>query len=182
MDLIRTPLTALALLMPCDDHQVVQSEIYGPVSLESSRNGVFGTLTEFAEPVGLSNEFSILSRLIWRIQIIKNLENNWDGNNACSFEKSVISNTIQLLQGIQVHLLSEIAVDDISPSPYGTIFLELDNGGEELSIEIGNSAIHYFSECEEGNTISSKTFNLESFKDCYDEINSEISRISLIES
>ena len=82
---------------------------------------------------------SLLNILENRLNLIKNLEENWDGYGASIISPEVIENTITFLNTLGER--SDIEEDDITPTPYGSIVVDL----PKVSIEIGKKKIGWFS-------------------------------------
>lgn len=71
-----------------------------------------------------------------RLREIEALEDGWDGYGATSIPKEVMKNTRTFIKTLGINL----APDDITPTPYGSIEIDL----ERVSIEIGIKQIGWF--------------------------------------
>lgn len=135
----------LAVMTSSNSLELPRNEFYVTPSIsQKSQEYLSNDLNLYARPISVSSENKKLSKYIPRIQEIGELKENWDGNGASNISESVIINLSTFLKYIPSFLLTEISQDDIFPSPYGTIYIESDNGVKEISIEIGEETFSYF--------------------------------------
>lgn len=81
-------------------------------------------------------------RLSFRLNDFLKLEKNWNGLGAIAPLQSTIENSKLIIDNLRDKHLKLLQLDDIVPSPYGTISLYFeDNENNELSIEIGKDSI-----------------------------------------
>jgi hypothetical protein len=81
--------------------------------------------------------------IIKEIIAFKSLINKWDGYNALPLEVDAAANAIYFISSLPVKSLKFL--DDYYPNPHGTITFEwINNSGEMLGLEIGNSAFSYY--------------------------------------
>lgn len=111
---------------------------------QKRRDTVFGYLTKYDISATVSNTSQKLSKYMERFNLISSLEYNWDGHKAVTISQEVIDNTKDLLRKIPDHLLVDLGIEDIVPSPYGTIVIETEKGDNEINIEIGKNEFSYF--------------------------------------
>lgn len=103
-----------------------------------------------------------LKKCFEKIQLISELEENWDGYDASVPSEKVINNTYDFLETIHQYN-TDIKVDDdeIVPTPYGSITIDLypfDNDKVLVSIEIGEKQIGWFTRCLVGGKIYKDAF------------------------
>jgi len=121
-------LPMLALLAPLNATELSPQEYFAPVvSQQVDAYSAFEDLNVYSRPVSVSSESQKILKFLGKLRTIKSLNNNWDGNNATKVEQIVIDNTVNFLRKI--------------PD-----FLIVEKGESEISIEIGDSEISYFSE------------------------------------
>lgn len=94
--------------------------------------------------------FTETDRLFNRLNEFLELENNWDGMGAVSPLFETIENAKMLIDILRDKYLKLLDIEDIVPSPYGTIsFYFEDSNGSELSVEIGKEFIGLSGEIED---------------------------------
>jgi hypothetical protein len=91
--------------------------------------------------------------IIEKIKSFQSLDNNWDGYGAAVPDSRVVSNSIAFLNSLPQSIVSDINKDNLVPTPYGTVVIDLAFNKELVSIEIGETKIGFFSEFEDGNDI-----------------------------
>ena len=80
-----------------------------------------------------------------RLSNISNLKNNWDGYGACQLDKIVLDNAAKFVEKVEEAGLSKfLDEDNIAPTPYGTIDVDLVSCNGIISVEIGKESIGYF--------------------------------------
>ena len=55
-----------------------------------------------------------------------------------------MANLSSLLEELPYHTLGLLSLEDIFPSPYGTLFLEIEKGQDEISVEVGDTELSYY--------------------------------------
>ncbi len=86
----------------------------------------------------------------YRITEIAQLKDNWDGYGALSTYKDVVNNSYRFLDA----LFSEYGIvnldrEDIYPTTYGSIVMEITSPVGMVSVEIGKHQIGFFTDFEE---------------------------------
>lgn len=86
----------------------------------------------------------------WRDRLSKIMSIPLDRNNEyfSSVDASVVSNVRDFLNQIDEDLLEYLDMEDILPTPYGTITLDFEKNNDTISIEIGESKIAFFTDFE----------------------------------
>lgn len=119
----------------------------------------------YAVPVNVDNTESIVAeaslynapikyvsendRLSEKLALIACLEDNWDSQGAIAPLYQTLENTKLVLQNLADKYLKLLDIDDIAPSPYGTVNLYFeDEKGNELNIEFGNQLMAMSGEIE----------------------------------
>ena len=83
--------------------------------------------------------------LIRDIVSFRSLQENWDGFGALPLEVESAAHAIELIDLLGSDAYGHI--DEIFPNPHGTLsILWINNSGEKLSLEIGNSSFSYYVE------------------------------------
>ena len=82
-----------------------------------------------------------------RIMQIGSLQANWDGHGAVKIPKKVVSNCLSFVKGLNKFKV-KIDSQDIVPTPYGTIDVDVTTKNGVISFEIGSSQLGYFTEFE----------------------------------
>ena len=90
-----------------------------------------------------------------KISEIDNLSDNWDGYNAIAPLKDVVKNTFKFVDCLFGDGYISVDENDIIPTPYGSIVLDVRTVMGLVSIEIGTSQLGYFTEYEKGDDMSS---------------------------
>ena len=81
-----------------------------------------------------------------RLQSLNKLADNWDGYGASRPHKLAIRQATAFLTGLHLKVLQYLDEEDIVPTPYGTIVIDLYREKNRLSIEFGESKVGFFSE------------------------------------
>jgi hypothetical protein len=81
-----------------------------------------------------------------RLQHISRLPEDWDGYGASSATHNVIKNTTRFLYTLQQEGIKMPKADDIYPTPYGTMVIELYNQYGLVSLEISDQQVGYFTD------------------------------------
>lgn len=139
---------ALALGIVFNSSPVCSQESYSTLLYENPYpDNVCGELNQYTSPILVTSIQEIATtKHLERILLISELEDNWDGNNGSKISVRVIENLILIIDSIPYYILLNIDIQDIFPSPYGTVFIEADKGENEICIEIGNSEMSYYGE------------------------------------
>lgn len=86
--------------------------------------------------------FSESTRIVNRALAFLDLGNGWSGAGTVPPKPSTLENVRFVCKNIKDNYLQLLHLDDVVPSPYGTISLYFEDvKGNELSIEIGSSEI-----------------------------------------
>jgi hypothetical protein len=93
-----------------------------------------------------------------RLQAINNLPLNWDGQDAVQIKREVIKNTVLFLEIIGEKRINYLDLDNIMPTPYGTIELDWQKPDYLISVEIGINKIGFFSKLPDKSNPSSNGF------------------------
>ena len=99
-----------------------------------------------------------------RLGEIAHLKDNWDGYGATSPKSTTIRQVMTTLRCFDLNVLQFLEEEDILPTPYGTIVIDLYRGSNRLSIEFGESKIGFFSELVNSQNIESEGVNYDSTK------------------
>ena len=117
--------------------------ISSPISIDGYSNAKYLPNYNFCiKPVNFNPQVDIIKR----ISELKDLTNNWDGYNAISPDVKVILNSIKFIKSLPDSLTTELNAADIIPTPYGTVVFDWKNGSDEISVEIGETNIGFFSD------------------------------------
>jgi hypothetical protein len=81
-----------------------------------------------------------------RLQHISRLPENWDGYGASSATRNVIKNASKFFRTLQQEGIKMPQTDDIYPTPYGTVVIELYNQYGLVSLEISDQKVGYFTD------------------------------------
>jgi hypothetical protein len=101
-------------------------------------------------PVKIDN----LSMLESRLNSFERLTPNWDGYDADSIDPRVIANSKKFLAALPEYVIDQIALDNITPTSYGTIVIDWGNEkGELISTELGIKSFGFFSEFIDSNPL-----------------------------
>ena len=88
-----------------------------------------------------------------RVAEISNLGEDWDGYGAKPFLSQVIKNTYKFIDTlVEYGCRDMIDADNITPTPYGTIEIDLYNTDGLISLEIGTHQIGFFTDFSTGRT------------------------------
>lgn len=97
-----------------------------------------------------------------KLNSFKLLATNWDGYGASSIDEITIINSKKFLGALPEHVVDNVDLDDITPTPYGTIVIDWRNSlGEMVSTEIGKNTFGFFSEFSDNESpkVDSVNFN-----------------------
>ncbi|MGV6862601.1 MAG: hypothetical protein ACWA41_12580 [Putridiphycobacter sp.] len=93
----------------------------------------------YSQPIKYVSELDILKKKLTKIS---ELDDNWNGMGAVPIQNSTLYNVELILEALKDKFVKLLDIDDIVPSPYGTISLYFeDNCGNEISVEIGSNEI-----------------------------------------
>lgn len=81
-----------------------------------------------------------------RIISFMSFSDNWDGHGAIKPLHRTIYNSILFTKLLPDSLLEILDLDEISPTPYGTIVIDFNGNGSLISVEIGEEEVGFFSE------------------------------------
>ncbi|MBO6828734.1 MAG: hypothetical protein JJ876_04150 [Muricauda sp.] len=130
-------------------------------SIGVETNYIFDDLNTFYKPYAeMTTEENKVSKFKGRLNKISSLKENWDGYKASVIDQSVIFHSMAFLGSIPSHLISKLEEENIHPTPYGTILIEIENNNDELSIEIGQNEFSFYFEQNE-HLISESTIEFE---------------------
>lgn len=80
-----------------------------------------------------------------RVREIATLKEGWDGFGATAISDQVIKNTFRLLDTIYNELSDiNIVPDDLTPTPYGSIEIDIETKKGLVSVEIGKRKLGFF--------------------------------------
>lgn len=89
---------------------------------------------------------ALLENFKSKLQSLTQLKDNWDGYSASQPSKRAIRQASVFLVGLPLKVLQYLDEEDIVPTPYGTIVIDLYRGKNRLSLEFGESKVGFFSE------------------------------------
>lgn len=113
------------------------------------------SLSDYALPVKSASEIYILG-ILDKIKSFEFLDENWDGFGAVAPERGVVNNTIAFISALPQTITSRIKMENLVPTPYGTLVIDMAIKDELISIEVGENKIGFFSEFEDGADIKLK--------------------------
>ena len=82
-----------------------------------------------------------------KISELSHLKDNWDGYGAVKIPTKVINNCKAFVKALTKYKI-KINANDFSPTPYGTIVVDVNTPKGVISFEIGTSQLGYFTEFE----------------------------------
>jgi hypothetical protein len=106
------------------------------------RGDYYSVLSSFIRPV----QFNQVSACISRVLEHQKLKENWDGYGGLAPLKEVVENSIRFLYNFPEVYLNDLDLEDIMPTPHGTMNFDWYNGDNYLCVEIGSQSIGYFHE------------------------------------
>ena len=124
---------------------------------------------QFAEKLAPRKNKS--NKLTDRILELSNLKENWDGYGAVKMPTKVISNCKAFVNSLTKYKI-KINANDFSPTPYGTIVVDVNTPKGVISFEIGTSQLGYFTEFEGSSNRHSDGINTD-----FQEIPEEVKKI-----
>lgn|SRR5690625_851290 len=86
------------------------------------------------------------AELVDRINSFLDLSEDWTGPGSVPPSKLTIENTNKLLEFLPDRIIDFIHEEDIVPTPYGTIVIDIEIQGNLLSLEVGDKGMGYFLE------------------------------------
>lgn len=119
--------------------------ISSPISIDNFQNSkayTYPNVNRYIIPVTFNSQLDIINK----VNDLKNLPDNWDGYNAVSPDIKVIFNSLKFIKFLPDVLIDELNISNITPTPYGTIVFDWKSGEDEISVEIGETDIGFFSE------------------------------------
>ena len=81
-----------------------------------------------------------------KLNDIEALREGWDGYHGAAIDKRVVSNARRFITTMAADGLEIASVDDIYPTPYGTIVVEYHNDHGLVSMEISGTQVGYFTD------------------------------------
>jgi len=119
----------------------------------------FQYIARLSEPVYSLSADKFLNR----INLFEKLAENWDGNGASTPNHQTLVNARKfIVESIAKEdiLLENLEVDNITPTPYGTIVFDWEIDKNIVSVEIGDTEIGFFTDFTNSadNTISEDEF------------------------
>ncbi len=97
-------------------------------------------------------ECSVVDSMLLKVSEFESLPANWDGHDAMPISGKVVFNANMFLKKLPGYYSDKLNIEDITPTPYGTIVMDWYNDAEELiSIEIGKTKVGYFTEFHDSN-------------------------------
>jgi hypothetical protein len=90
-----------------------------------------------------------------KLDEISQLQPNWDGYNAIPPNPIVIKESKAFLEGLPISVLQFLSIEEITPTPYGTIVMDFYNRGNKLSLEFGKTQIGFYSDFLNGENVES---------------------------
>lgn len=150
LESITKPISCLSLLFPLPE-QIYSLPVESEQPDETLAHVKWDDLLYFSKPVKFDKSFNLENK----ISGFKNLASNWDGYGSTTISQKVISNALQFLKTIDEPLINDIDPESLTPTPYGTIVIDIENKNDLLSIEIGESKIGFFTDFEAKQNISS---------------------------
>lgn len=109
------------------------------------------------------------------VDAISQLKNNWDGYGAVPPSHSVVDNTKNFITSLPKVIINLLIEDNITPTPYGTIVLDIKKLESLISVEIGDEMIGYFTEFADNDNPSNE-FSIKDDKN-YSELFSLFKRV-----
>lgn len=103
-----------------------------------------------------------------KILELSNLKENWDGYGAVKIPTKVISNCKAFVKALTKYKI-KLNANDFTPTPYGTIVVDVNTQKGVISFEIGTSQLGYFTEFETGLSRHSDGINTD-FKEVPQEV------------
>ena len=103
-----------------------------------------------------------------KISELGNLKDNWDGYGAVKIPTKVISNCKTFVNALTKCKIKTTA-NDFTPTPYGTIVVDVNTKKGVISFEIGASQLGFFTEFEGGTNQHSDGINTD-FTEIPDEV------------
>ncbi|GAB3728932.1 hypothetical protein GCM10027594_11020 [Hymenobacter agri] len=86
-----------------------------------------------------------LTMLCAKLSLLATLQDGWAGEGSVPPSKEAIAMATDFLAALEPRYVAHLNIDDVVPSPYGTISLEWMNKGREyVCVEVGDDEIGYF--------------------------------------
>jgi hypothetical protein len=130
------------------------------VSVTVPHTDMYADNTEsFSKMIRLIEDFSMntpVTAVKNKLSELSQLTYNWDGYGASAIPERVIKNSYKFIDT----LFSEdcalyLSPEDITPTPYGSIVMDLTSVYGLVSLEIGKTQIGFFTEYEDGENFDS---------------------------
>ena len=92
---------------------------------------------------------SNLEKCVERLEVLRNIDDNWDGYGASKPSNQTVDRAIiflRLIYNKKPYLLKYLHHEDICPMPYGTIVMDFERQKDKkcLSFEVGKTRSDYF--------------------------------------
>lgn len=106
---------------------------------------------------------SPINRIYLDLADYSTLPDNWDGQDAIPPYEESISNSFHFLHRLPEYVLEKIGSDNVYPTNYGTIIIDLINEAEEkVSLELGRTKIGFYTSFDDGQNYSIEQVNFNS--------------------
>ena len=86
-----------------------------------------------------------------KVSEISQLHDDWDGYGAVRVSEKVIINTFSFIDVLKENFDIVVNSDDITPTPYGTIDVDIRSTKGLVSVEVGKTQIGFFTDFADGN-------------------------------
>ena len=96
-----------------------------------------------------------------KINQFGNLPENWDGEGALKISKEVIKNSQVVIKNFPESFLKEFTIENLTPTGYGTIVIDIAKNENLLSLEIGQTKIGFFTDLKNVENFSSNGIQIE---------------------
>ena len=143
------PVTYFAVTSFSSHHYCIPVN-YSPVD-ETVAQIKYEDLLFYSKPVEFDRSISLENR----IKSFYSLSKNWDGYGATVPEKNVINNSVYFIKSLPDSLLTDVEMESIVPTPYGSIVIDFENNQDIISVEIGENKIGFFTDFKSSENLSS---------------------------
>jgi hypothetical protein len=79
-----------------------------------------------------------------RIESFRGFNDNWDGDNARAIKSECIDLIRKIIYDLPSDILHEININDLFPTPNGTISIEVGEGRQYFVLDVGISKVLYY--------------------------------------
>jgi hypothetical protein len=73
-----------------------------------------------------------------------NYGTGWDGENANAIETACLRNTELLIENLPLDFIKKVGIDNIFPTPNGTMTMEVGDDSQYFVIDVGNTRVLYY--------------------------------------